>query len=183
YVVPTGRVVVLTGRYVVPAGKVIIIVSPGRLNLVPTGRILSPEGIKGKNYHTCFTLFLMISADFHYKGAQGYMECSSKQAKPRDEDINLTLLRALPSSWSQDTPTFSSSQSAVQADSALLSTTSASKKMSYLDSPCYSSSTYTTPSNSKTGSHRSGNIIEDVLQSFVADTEPEQQLAYEDFDR
>ncbi|GJU54351.1 putative ribonuclease H-like domain-containing protein [Tanacetum coccineum] len=39
------------------------------------------------------------------------------------------------------------------------------------------------PSNSKTGSHRSGNIIEDVLQSFVADTEPEQQLAYEDFDQ
>ncbi|GJU54069.1 gag-pol polyprotein [Tanacetum coccineum] len=42
YVVPTDRVVVPTGRYVVPAGKVIIIVSPGRLNLVPTGRILSP---------------------------------------------------------------------------------------------------------------------------------------------
>ncbi|GKD16536.1 hypothetical protein Tco_1205694 [Tanacetum coccineum] len=41
YVVPTGRVVVSTGRYVVPAGKVIIIVSLGRLNLVPTGRILS----------------------------------------------------------------------------------------------------------------------------------------------
>ncbi|GJX87487.1 hypothetical protein Tco_0339501 [Tanacetum coccineum] len=40
--IPTGRVVVPTGRYVVPAGKVIIIVSPGRLNLVPTGRILSP---------------------------------------------------------------------------------------------------------------------------------------------
>ncbi|GKB10918.1 hypothetical protein Tco_0844841 [Tanacetum coccineum] len=42
YVVPTGRVVVPTGRYVVPAGKVIIIVSPGRLSLVPTGRVLSP---------------------------------------------------------------------------------------------------------------------------------------------
>ncbi|GJW51871.1 putative ribonuclease H-like domain-containing protein [Tanacetum coccineum] len=40
--VPTGRVVVPTGRYVVPAGKVIIIVSPGRLSLVPTGRVLSP---------------------------------------------------------------------------------------------------------------------------------------------
>nr|GEZ44264.1 hypothetical protein [Tanacetum cinerariifolium] len=34
-----------------------------------------------------------------------------------------------------------------------------------------------------TGSHRSGNVIEDVLQSFVADTEPEQQLAYEDFEQ
>ncbi|GKE40093.1 hypothetical protein Tco_1463498, partial [Tanacetum coccineum] len=45
-------------------------------------------------------------------------------------------------------------------------------------SPSYSSSTYTVPSNSKTGSQRSGNVIEDVLQSFVADTEPEQQLAY-----
>ncbi|GKE81060.1 hypothetical protein Tco_1551060, partial [Tanacetum coccineum] len=42
YVVPTGRVVVSTGRFVVPAGKVIIIVSPGRLSLVPTGRVLSP---------------------------------------------------------------------------------------------------------------------------------------------
>ncbi|GKA95702.1 hypothetical protein Tco_0817797 [Tanacetum coccineum] len=29
----------------------------------------------------------------------------------------------------------------------------------------------------------SGNVIEDVLQSFVADTEPEQQLAYEDFEQ
>ncbi|GJR31115.1 hypothetical protein Tco_1107347, partial [Tanacetum coccineum] len=42
YVVPAGRVVVPTGRYVVPAGKVIIIVSPSRLNLVPTSRILCP---------------------------------------------------------------------------------------------------------------------------------------------
>ncbi|GKE94127.1 hypothetical protein Tco_1578982, partial [Tanacetum coccineum] len=79
--------------------------------------------------------------------------------------------------------TFSSSQSAGPSHSAFVSTTSASKKMSYLYSLCYSSFTYTAPSNSKTGSHRSCNIIEDVLQSFVADTEPEQQLAYEDFDQ
>ncbi|GKD17839.1 hypothetical protein Tco_1206997 [Tanacetum coccineum] len=43
YVVPTGRVVVPTGRYKVLAGKVIIIVSTGRLSLVPTGRVLSPD--------------------------------------------------------------------------------------------------------------------------------------------
>nr|GEW30529.1 uncharacterized mitochondrial protein AtMg00810-like [Tanacetum cinerariifolium] len=78
--------------------------------------------------------------------------------------------------------TFSLSQSAGPSHSAFVSTISASKKMSYGDSPSYSlTTTYTTPSNSKTGSHRSGNVIEDVLQSFVADTEPEQQLAYEDF--
>ncbi|GJT07154.1 hypothetical protein Tco_0841616 [Tanacetum coccineum] len=46
YVVPTSIVVVPTGRYVVPAGKVIIIVSPGRLSLVPTGRVLSPGRVK-----------------------------------------------------------------------------------------------------------------------------------------
>ncbi|GKE36058.1 ribonuclease H-like domain-containing protein [Tanacetum coccineum] len=54
--------------------------------------------------------------------------------------------------------TFSSSQSAGPSHSAFVSTTSASKKMSYADSPSYSSSTYTAPSNSKTRSHRFGNI-------------------------
>ncbi|GJW18209.1 hypothetical protein Tco_0025645 [Tanacetum coccineum] len=58
--------------------------------------------------------------------------------------------------------TFSSSQSAGPSHSAFVSTTSASKKMSYADSPSYSSSTYIAPSNSKTG--------------------PE-QLAYEDFEQ
>nr|GEV79254.1 retrovirus-related Pol polyprotein from transposon TNT 1-94 [Tanacetum cinerariifolium] len=78
--------------------------------------------------------------------------------------------------------TFSSSQSAGSSHSAFVSATSASKKMSYGDSPSYSSTnTYSVPSNSKTGSHRSGNVIKDVLQSFVADTKLEQQLAYEGF--
>nr|GEV29341.1 hypothetical protein [Tanacetum cinerariifolium] len=78
--------------------------------------------------------------------------------------------------------TFFLSQSTGLSHSAFVSTTSASKKMSYGDSLSYSSTTtYTAPSNSKNGCHRSGNVIEDVLQSFVADTEPEQQLAYEDF--
>ncbi|GJS71705.1 hypothetical protein Tco_0704546, partial [Tanacetum coccineum] len=35
-----------SSRYAVPAGKVIIIVSPGRLSLVPTGRVLSPGRVK-----------------------------------------------------------------------------------------------------------------------------------------
>nr|GEX83534.1 hypothetical protein [Tanacetum cinerariifolium] len=77
--------------------------------------------------------------------------------------------------------TFSSSQSVGLSHSAFVSATSTSKKMSFGDSPNYSSTTtYSVPSNSKTGSHRSGNVIKDVLQSFVADTEPEQQLAYKD---
>nr|GFC46664.1 ribonuclease H-like domain, reverse transcriptase, RNA-dependent DNA polymerase [Tanacetum cinerariifolium] len=80
--------------------------------------------------------------------------------------------------------TFSSSQSVGPSHSAFVSTTSTSKKMSYGDSLNYfSTTTYSVPSNSKTGSHKSSNVIEDVLQSFVADTTPEKQLAYEDLEQ
>nr|GEW49309.1 retrovirus-related Pol polyprotein from transposon TNT 1-94 [Tanacetum cinerariifolium] len=41
YVVPTGRVIVPTGRYVVPTGRVII--ATGRY-VVPTGRVIVPTG-------------------------------------------------------------------------------------------------------------------------------------------
>nr|GEU31707.1 ribonuclease H-like domain-containing protein [Tanacetum cinerariifolium] len=77
--------------------------------------------------------------------------------------------------------TFSSSQFVGPSHSTFVSATSTSKKMSYGDSLNYSSTTtYFVPSNSKTGSHRFGNVIEDILQLFVTDTEPEQQLAYKD---
>nr|GEU49020.1 ribonuclease H-like domain-containing protein [Tanacetum cinerariifolium] len=80
--------------------------------------------------------------------------------------------------------TFSLSQSAGPRHSLFVSATSTSKKMSYGDSPNYSSTTtYSVPSNSKTGSHRFGNVIEDVFQSFVADTGPKQQLTYEDLEQ
>ncbi|GJZ60603.1 ribonuclease H-like domain-containing protein [Tanacetum coccineum] len=338
YVVPTGRVVVPTGRYVVPAGKVIIIVSPGRLSLVPTGRVLSPGSdnesddasvhseatiaqqqqniqpqiittvsnnnakfpyLKKDEYEVwamkmeywitnndmniwkviqngnslkrtgrdCDGRVIILPpttvdehiavqreskarttllqsilddhvADFYYmddardiwnavkarfggnaeskkmrksmlkqefsefriskveglhKGYDRMQKILSQlnqlKAKPEDEDINLKFLRALPSSWSQVAltlktkgglellsfddlyyklktlevdikgySTFSSSQSAGPSHSAFVSTTSASKKMSYADSPSYTSSTYTVPSISKIGSHRSGKL-------------------------
>ncbi|GJS95158.1 putative ribonuclease H-like domain-containing protein [Tanacetum coccineum] len=315
YIVPAGRVVVPTGRYIVPAGKVIIIISTGRLGLVPTGKVLSPGSDNDSDdasVHSEATIpqqqrnnqpqyittisnnnakFLYLKkdeyeviqngnslkrtrrdydgmviilppttadehiavqreskarttllqsilddhvADFHYmddardiwnafkaRVLKGYdrmqkilSQLNQLNAKPEDEDINLKFLRALPSSWSQVAltlktkggleflsfddlyyklktlevdikgySTFSSSQSAGPNNSAFVSATSTNRKMSYVDSPSYSSSTYTVPSNSKTGSQRSGNIIEDVLQSFIANTEPEQQLAYEDFDQ
>ncbi|GJZ02439.1 hypothetical protein Tco_0520400 [Tanacetum coccineum] len=40
YVVPTGRVKVLAGRYVVPTGKDNVIVSTGRSNVIPAGRTI-----------------------------------------------------------------------------------------------------------------------------------------------
>ncbi|GJV80914.1 ribonuclease H-like domain-containing protein [Tanacetum coccineum] len=135
------------------------------------------------------------------------------KAKPDDEDINLKFLRGLPSSWSQVAltlktkgglellsfddlyyklktleidikgySTHSSSQS--PSHSAFVSTTSTSKKMSYAESPSFSSSTtYSAPSSSKARSHSSGNVLQDVLHSLVAESEPEQQVAYEDFEQ
>ncbi|GJV98841.1 putative ribonuclease H-like domain-containing protein [Tanacetum coccineum] len=123
-----------------------------------------------------FLEFRISEAEGLHKGYDRMQKILSQlnqlKAKPEDEDINLKFLRALHFIHGLG-----------PSHSAFVSTTSASKKMSYADSPSYSSSTYTAPSNSKTGSHRSGNVIEDVLQSFVADTEPEQQLAYEDFEQ
>nr|GEX45014.1 ribonuclease H-like domain-containing protein [Tanacetum cinerariifolium] len=58
--------------------------------------------------------------------------------------------------------TFSSSQSAGPSHSAFVSATSASKKMSYGDSPSYASTTtYSVPSNSKTRSQRPSNTDHD----------------------
>ncbi|GJZ64110.1 hypothetical protein Tco_0620531 [Tanacetum coccineum] len=135
------------------------------------------------------------------------------KAKPDDEDINLKFLRSLPLSWSQVAltlktkgglellsfddlyyklktleiyikgySTHSSSQS--PSHSAFISNTSTSKKMSYEESPSFSSSTtYSAPSSSKARSHSSGNVLQDVLHSFVAESEPEQQIAYKDFEQ
>ncbi|GJV79892.1 hypothetical protein Tco_1515762 [Tanacetum coccineum] len=128
-----------------------------------------------------FLEFRISEAEGLHKGYDRMQKILSQlnqlKAKPEDEDINLKFLRALPSSWSQVALTLKTKG---PSHSAFVSNTTASKKMSYADSPSYSSSTYTALSNSKTGSHGSGNVIKDILQSFVADTEPEQQLAYED---
>ncbi|GJT87698.1 ribonuclease H-like domain-containing protein [Tanacetum coccineum] len=119
------------------------------------------------------------------------------KAKPDDEDINLKFLRGLPSSWSQVAltlktkgglellsfddlyyklktleidikgySTHSSSQS--PSHSAFVSTTSTSKKMSYAESPSFSSSTtYSAPSSSKARSHSSGNTKLDLEEMDI----------------
>nr|GEZ15358.1 putative ribonuclease H-like domain-containing protein [Tanacetum cinerariifolium] len=60
--------------------------------------------------------------------------------------------------------------------SAFIGATSTTTKIGYSNPPSHSSSiTYT--------SAHSGSLIEDVLQSFVAENEPIQQLVYEDFEQ
>nr|GEV78888.1 ribonuclease H-like domain-containing protein [Tanacetum cinerariifolium] len=104
-----------------------------------------------------FSEFRIGKAEGLHKGYDRMQKILSQlnqlKAKPEDEDINLKFLRDLPSSWSQVALTLKTKG---PSHSAFVSTTSASKKMSYGDSLSYSSTTtYTAPLNSKTGSHRS----------------------------
>ncbi|GJZ08241.1 putative ribonuclease H-like domain-containing protein, partial [Tanacetum coccineum] len=160
-----------------------------------------------------FLEFRISKAEGLHKGYDRMQKILSQlnqlKAKPEDEDINLKFLRALPSSWSQVAltlktkgglellsfddlyyklktleidikgySTHSSSQSPSQ--SAFVSTTNTSKKMSYAETPSFSSSTTYSALSS---SHSSGNVLQDVLHSLVAESEPEQQVAYEDFEQ
>nr|GEZ70635.1 ribonuclease H-like domain-containing protein [Tanacetum cinerariifolium] len=103
------------------------------------------------------------------------------KAKPDAEDINLKFLRALPLSWSQVALTLKT-----KGGLELLSFDDLYYKLKTLEVDVKGYSTFSSSQSARlshsafTGSHRSGNVIKDILQSFVADTEPEQQLAYED---
>ncbi|GKA07122.1 ribonuclease H-like domain-containing protein [Tanacetum coccineum] len=62
--------------------------------------------------------------------------------------------------------------------SVFISAASTNSKMSYLD-PSHST-TFTSASSSPTAS---SNVMENVLHSFVAESDPQQQITYEDFDQ
>ncbi|GKA27092.1 hypothetical protein Tco_0713260 [Tanacetum coccineum] len=65
--------------------------------------------------------------------------------------------------------------------SAFISAASTNSKWSTADSKCQPSSvSYTTTSSS---ADASGNVLENVLHSFVAESDPQQQITYEDFDQ
>ncbi|GJR34693.1 putative ribonuclease H-like domain-containing protein [Tanacetum coccineum] len=93
------------------------------------------------------------------------------KAKPDDKDINLKFLRGLPSSWLQVGLT--------------LKTKGGLELLSFddLKPMLFLIFYFSTPSSSKARSHSSGNVLQDVLYSCVAESEPEQQVAYEDFEQ
>lgn len=134
------------------------------------------------------------------------------KAKPDNEDCNTKFLRALPHSWSQvcitlktrgglefltfddlynklraleiDIKGYSTyTPSAAPSNSTFVSTTTSNKKVTYVDSPSPSSTTSSYTSTTPKTHSRSSNVLEDVLHSFVADYEPQQQLAFEDFEQ
>ncbi|GKF25142.1 hypothetical protein Tco_0081036 [Tanacetum coccineum] len=90
------------------------------------------------------------------------------QAKPDNEDCNMKFLRALPPSWV--------AQVMIQEVLLLLPI-----QLLLADSQNQPPSiTFTTASSS---ADASSNVIENVLHSFVAESDPQQQITYEDFDQ
>nr|GEV29014.1 ribonuclease H-like domain-containing protein [Tanacetum cinerariifolium] len=188
-----GRVIILppttADEHIVVQWK-----SKARTTLLQFGGNAESKKMRKSMLKQEFSEFRIGEAEGLHKGYDRMQNILSQvnqlKAKPKDEDINLKFLRALPSSRSQVAltlkikgglellsfddlhyklktlevdvkgyTTFSSSKSTGPSHFAFFSTTSASKKMSYGDRPSYSSTTtYTTPSNSKTGSHKFGNI-------------------------
>nr|GEY90395.1 hypothetical protein [Tanacetum cinerariifolium] len=163
--VQKGRYVVPTSRVVVPTGRVIWNAVKARFGGNAESKKIRKSMLKQE-----FLEFRIVALTLKTKGGLELLSFNDLYYKLKTHEVDV-----------KGYTTFSSSQSTCPSHSAFVSTTSASKKMSYGDSLIYSSTTtYIDPSNSKAGSHRSGNVIEDVLQSFVADSEPEQQMAYED---
>ncbi|GKB30091.1 ribonuclease H-like domain-containing protein [Tanacetum coccineum] len=139
-------------------------------------------------------------------------QLSQMQAKPDNEDCNMKFLRALPPSWSQVAITlktkggldylsfddlynklrtleidvkggssYDSRGTSAPTHSPFISAASTNSKISYADSQNQSPSiTFTTDSSS---ADTSSNVIESVLHSFVAESNPRQQITYEDFDQ
>ncbi|GJU70222.1 putative ribonuclease H-like domain-containing protein [Tanacetum coccineum] len=100
------------------------------------------------------------------------------QAKPDNEDCNMKFLRALPPSWSQGFQANDSRGTSAPTHSAFVSAASTNSKMTYPDQS--HSTTFTTASSIPAAS---SNVIESVLHSFVAESDPQQQITYEDFDQ
>nr|GEV42708.1 putative ribonuclease H-like domain-containing protein [Tanacetum cinerariifolium] len=107
-------------------------------------------------------------------------------AKPDAEEINLRFLRALPSSWFQVALTLKT-----KGRLEFLSFDDLYYELKTLEVDIrgysyFSPSQFAGPSLTAfvitTRSHKSSNVIEDVLHSFVDDTAPEQKLAYEDLE-
>ncbi|GJW26017.1 hypothetical protein Tco_0039828 [Tanacetum coccineum] len=154
-------------------------------------------------------IWLAVKARFReglHKGYDRFQKILSQlnqmQAKPDNEDCNMKFLRALPLSWSQVPITLKTKGgldylsfddlynklrtleidvkggSSYDTHSAFVSATSTNSKMTYPDQS--HSTTFTTALSIPVAS---SNVIESVLHSFVAESDPQQQITYEDFDQ
>ncbi|GJT07633.1 putative ribonuclease H-like domain-containing protein [Tanacetum coccineum] len=160
-----------------------------------------------------FSEFKVSESEGLHKGYDRFQKILSQlnqmQAKPDNEDCNMKFLRALPPSWSQMAITlktkggldylsfndlynklrtleidvkggssYDSRGTSTPTHSAFINAASTNSKMSCPDQ------SYSTTFISDTSSPAaSSNVIENVLHSFVAESDPQQQITYEDFDQ
>ncbi|GJQ92616.1 putative ribonuclease H-like domain-containing protein [Tanacetum coccineum] len=134
-------------------------------------------------------------------------QMNTLKVRPENEDVNLKFLTALPPSWSQvtlvlktkggleylsfddlynklkslefDVKGYAPKPSSL-ANAAFVSTASTNNNndTSNNHSPSYSTSSSYSGNREASSSHRS--VVDDVIHSFLAESEPKQQLAYED---
>ncbi|GJS11003.1 putative ribonuclease H-like domain-containing protein [Tanacetum coccineum] len=161
YVVPTGRVKVPAGRYVVPTGKDNVIVSAGRSKVIPADDAkdiwLAVKARFGGNDESKKIAKSMMKLEFRNLGT---LEIDLKGVLSYDQEVLCSL------------PKFT----------FIIATTLDSKDviMRFTKSN-QRSNTFTTDYSSSVDT--SSNVIENVLHSFVAESDPQQQITYEDFDQ
>ncbi|GJQ97319.1 putative ribonuclease H-like domain-containing protein [Tanacetum coccineum] len=134
-----------------------------------------------------FSEFRVSESEGLHKGYDRFQKILSQlnqmQAKPDNEDCNMKFLRALPPSWTLEIDvkggsSYDSRGTSAPTHSAFISAASTNSKMSYPEQS--HSTTFTSASSSPAAS---SNVIENVLHSFVAESDPQQQITYEDFDQ
>ncbi|GJZ31662.1 putative ribonuclease H-like domain-containing protein [Tanacetum coccineum] len=183
----------------------------GNIMILPPVTSL-PEYHMADFHHLDDAKDIWLAVKARFGGNEESEKMRKSMLKPNNKDCNMKFLRALPPSWSQvaitlktkgdldflsfddlynklrtleiDVKGGSSYDSRVPAaptHSAFISAASTNSKWSTDGSKCQPSSvSYTTTSSS---ADASGNVIENVLHSFVAESDPQQQITYEDFDQ
>ncbi|GJX96680.1 putative ribonuclease H-like domain-containing protein [Tanacetum coccineum] len=137
-----------------------------------------------------YSEFRVSESEGLHKGYDRFQKILSQlnqmQAKPDNEDCNMNFddlynkLRTLEIDVKGGS-SYDSRGTSAPTHSAFISAASTNSKMSYADSQNQSPSiTFTTASSS---ADTSSNVIESVLHSFVAESDPQQQITYEDFDQ
>ncbi|GJV28184.1 putative ribonuclease H-like domain-containing protein [Tanacetum coccineum] len=137
-----------------------------------------------------FSEFRVSESEGLHKGYDRFQKILSQlnqmQAKPDNEDCNMKFLESHPPYWSRLGPeidvkggsSYDSRGTSAPTHSAFISAASTNSKMSYPDQSHLT--TFTSASSSPAAS---SNVIENVLHSFVAESDPQQQITYEDFDQ
>ncbi|GJT25146.1 putative ribonuclease H-like domain-containing protein [Tanacetum coccineum] len=129
-------------------------------------RVSESEGcIRAMTEH--FHLWSQVAITLKTKGGLDYLSFDDLYNKLRTLEIDV-----------KGGSSYDSRGTSAPTYSAFISAASTNSKMSYLDQS--HSTTFTSVSSSPT---TSSNVMENILHSFVAKSDPQQQITYEDFDQ